>query len=64
MKSDSLDLDLPQGPGLPPPPPMELDAMLEYNARRIANYYQSPYYEEWCRRTMESKSKGEPFVME
>lgn len=62
MNDDSLDLDLPTGPELPPPPAMDRDAMFEYNMRRLADFYESPHYEAWLKRSWESKTKGEPFV--
>ena len=59
-----LDLDLPTGPELPPPPPMSRDAFFEYWLRRVAAFYQSPHYEAWLARTSEEMRNAEPFVME
>lgn len=61
MKSD-LDLELPTGPKLPPPP-MERDAFIEYWLRRLASFYQSPHYEAWQERTSEEMRRAQPFEM-
>ena len=63
MNLDSLDLNLPTGPGLPPPPPMDRDAAFEYNMRLLADFYQSAHYEAWYRRTCDEMRGAEPFVM-
>ena len=57
-----LDLNLPTGPGLPPPPPMDLDAALEYQARIVADFYASEHYEAWFARTSEEMRNAKPFV--
>ena len=62
--NSDLDLDLPIGPELPPPPPMARDAFLEYWLRRLADFYQSPHYEAWLARTSEEMRHAEPFVMD
>jgi hypothetical protein len=62
MNPDSFDLELPTGAELPPPPPMERDAMVAYNLSRLADFYQSPHYEAWLERSWKSKTMGEPFV--
>lgn len=62
--NSDLDLDLPIGPELPPPPPMARDAFLEYWLRRLAEFYQSPHYEAWLARTSEEMRHAEPFVMD
>ena len=61
--NSDLDLDLPIGPELPPPP-MARDAFLEYWLRRLAEFYQSPHYEAWLARTSEEMRHAEPFVMD
>ncbi len=55
LPGEPLDLDLPLGPGLPPPPPMDRDAFWEYMTRRQLEFYQSPHYEAWLKRTPELK---------
>lgn len=62
MNSDSLDLDLPTGRELPPPPPMDPEAFWEYQTRRQIEFYQSQHYEAWLKQSWESKSKAVPFV--
>jgi hypothetical protein len=49
-------------PVCPPPPPMDRDAFWEYQARRLAEFYQSPHYEAWFKRTSEEMRKAKPFV--
>lgn len=62
MNLDSLDLNLPVGPELPPPPPMEREAFWAYQTQRQQEFYQSDHYEAWLKRTWEQKSKAVPFV--
>jgi len=62
MNSD-LDLDLPTGPELPPPPAMARDAFFEYWLRRMAGFYRSPHYEAWSARTSDEMRNAEPFTM-
>ena len=64
MIPSDLELDLPVGPELPPPPPMERTAFLEYQMSRLADFYASPYYEEWLERTGEEMRNAAPFIME
>lgn len=63
MKSD-LELDLPGGPGLPPPPPMDRDAFIEFWLLRMADFYKSAYYEAWLRRTSDEMRDAEPFILD
>ena len=58
----SLDLDLPTGSELPPPPAMARDAFQEYWLRRMADFYASPHYEAWLERTSEEMRHAKPFV--
>jgi hypothetical protein len=58
-----LDFDLPTGPELPPPPPMQRDAFWEYQMERLADFYQGPHYEAWYKRTSDEMRNAEPFVM-
>jgi hypothetical protein len=62
MNPDSFDLDLPTGRELPPPPPMDREAFWEYQTQRQVEFYQSPHYEAWLKRTWEQKSRAKPFV--
>ncbi len=62
MNPDSFDLDLPIGAPLPPPP-ADSDALQAWQAERLADFYQSPYYEAWLARTSEEMRNAEPFVM-
>ena len=57
-----LHLESIVGPGLPPPPPMELDAALEMQARYVADFYASEHYEAWFERTSEEMRNAKPFV--
>ena len=63
MNDDSLNLNLPSGPGLPPPPPLDLETIWELQNAYLAEFYQSPHYEAWYRRTSEEMRRAEPFVM-
>ena len=62
MNSNSLDLDLPMGRELPPPPPMDRVAFWEYQKRRQQEFYQSPHYQAWFERTWEQKRHAKAFV--
>ena len=62
MTLDSLDLNLPTDAPLPPPPPVDFEALLIWQAERLADFYRSPHYEAWLKRTWEAKSKAVPFV--
>jgi hypothetical protein len=62
MNFDSLDLNLPGGPGLPPPPPMDREAFWRYQKRRQQEFYQSPHYEAWLKRTSEEMRHAKAFV--
>ena len=64
MNPDSFDLNLPTDPPLPPPPPADPDALQAWQAERLADFYQSPHYEEWLARTSEEMRNAEPFVMD
>ncbi len=64
MTPESLDLDLPTDPPLPPPPPENPDAIRHWQAQCLAEFYQSPPYEEWYRRTSEELRNAVPFVMD
>jgi len=61
MNLDSLDLNLPTDPPLPPPPPADREALYRWQAERLSEFYQSPHYEAWLKRTLELK-RGAPFV--
>ena len=60
--TSSLDLDLPTGPELPPPPRMEKEAFIEYWQRRMADFYASRHYSAWLERTSEEMRHAKPFV--
>jgi hypothetical protein len=62
MNTNLLELDLSVGRELPPPPPMDREAFWEYNRQRQIEFYASPFYEAWLKRTWENKSKAKPFV--
>jgi len=52
---------LPTDPPLPPPPPADRDALYRWQAERLTEFYHSPHYEAWLKRTLELK-RGAPFV--
>jgi hypothetical protein len=62
MNPDSLDLNLPIDAPLPPPPPVDREALQRWQAERIAEFYQSPHFEEWYARTSEEMRRAKPFV--
>lgn len=61
MNSD-FGFELPTGPELPPPPPMDRAAFQQYWLRRLADFYRSPHYEAWLERTSEEMRHAQPFV--
>lgn len=63
MDPDLLDLDFPTDPPLPPPPPEDPEMIQVWQAERLAEFYQSPYYEVWYVRTLEEMRNARPFVM-
>jgi hypothetical protein len=63
MNPDLLELNLPTGAPLPPPPPAARDALQAWQDENLANFYQSPHYEAWLARTSEEMRDAEPFVM-
>ena len=64
MKPDSLDLNLPTDPPLPPPPPVDRDALWHWQAEKLAEFYHSPHYEAWLARTTEELRHYVPFVLD
>ncbi len=58
----ALDLQLPTGPELPPPPPMKHEAFIECWLSMMADFYRSPHYAAWERRTADEMRGAEPFV--
>ena len=63
MNPDHLLLDLSTDAPLPPPPPADPRALEAWQDENLADFYKSPHYEAWLKRTLESKTKGEPFRM-
>jgi hypothetical protein len=41
---------------------MDREAFWEYQTQRQIEFYQSPHYEAWLKRTWEQKSRAKPFV--
>ena len=62
MNKETIELKLPTGKGLPPPPPMEREAFTTYWLTRLAEFYQSPHYEAWMERTSREMKDAAPFV--
>ena len=58
----SLDLNLPTGPELPPPPPRDRETIQAWQEKKWAEFYASPHYEAWLERTSEEMRHATAFV--
>lgn len=64
MNPDLLDLNLPTDAPLPPPPPADPKALQAWQDENLADFYQSPHYDAWYRRTSEEMRNAVPFEMD